>query len=622
MRVYVAVASRGPGRGLVERARLAARRSLPFSIERAVEETWTSADGRIALLGWSNEPTQIEHPLLRRQPTSASESGAVLGVSGYTIGEPFDVAGLLGGTPPLCRQGGVWSAIGADDTGILGLTCASGAESVFHAESSDVLVVGNRALLVHLVADPSGPHVDPLGLASIVSTGYAVTDRTAFEAVRAVPPATTVRAVPSGRAQLSALAYAEEPLQVAEALRASVRPLRAGGDRVQLGLTGGRDSRLLVALLHAAGVTVTTRTSGLADDPDVVVATEVAAALGVPHRVTPPMGAAMHADAVTIDVVGRLKEAVVLADGMLTAYDRVGRIDDVYRPAMNPFGGSGGEILRGYYAGAVKDPDDAAAVLAYMRGRLFGSAARLTRELRVAFEADCEPWLAAAGRDGVVALEDFYVRQRTGRWTAAARGSASIGSMAQRPYLDHEVVRAVRAVPLRSRVSENLIADLLDDLAPQLRDVRFAGRRWKFDQRPPSDPLARAAWQARAPVVGEHGDQASFNWRLDLPAVRDELTQVVLDAPEAFWQIADRRRVEELLLARRPLKRQEVMRAWHLATVAAALDAGFWTDPTHRLASAARELTATVPSAGAPTAPRAGERLRGLAQRVRDRARR
>lgn len=617
MRVFLGVVVRRSGLEISERVQDAARRSLPFADGRGGVDSWASGDRQAQVFTWSNEPVQPDRPLLQRQ----GEDKAVLGFSGYAIGQPLDAESLLRGEP-LGRQGGVWSAIGGSDGGVVSLTCASGAESVFYAETPELLVVGNRALLVHLVADPSGPHHDPVGLASIISAGYAVTDRSSFEGVRALRPATAVRLTPSGGLSVAPVEFAAEPLPLAEALRASVEPLRAAGEQVQLGLTGGRDSRLIVALLRAADVSVSTRTSGLPDDPDVIVATEVAAALGVPHRVTPPMGATVAESQVTVDVQGRLKEAVVLADGMLTGYDRVGRIDDVYKPAMNPFGGSGGEILRGYYAGAVKDPSDPAAVLTYMRGRLFGSAKRLTRETRAAFEADAQVWLTDAERTGAAALEDFYVVQRTGRWTGAARGSASIGSLAQRPYLDHEVVRSVRAVSLAERMSERLIAELLDDLAPQLRNVRFAGRRWKFDESAPLDPRQREAWDARAPVIGAHGDQASFNWRLDLPEVRAELVSVVMDAPAAFWQIADRRRVEEMVLSERPSSRQEVMRTWHLATVAAALSNGFWASAESRLLPATSELTAPVPNALPLAAPSSGDRLRSLARRVRDRVRR
>lgn len=614
MRVHLGVVTRGRAvPDLDRRIEQAAGRALPFAA--GAPRAWTSPDGRIRLLAWSNEPDQPQRPLLTPEP----DAGGATGFSGYLNGEAPKAHDLVAGRP-LPRLGGVWSLFAATVAGVSGTTSAAGPETVFLAESGDVIVVACRALLAHLVADPSGPHPDPIGLTSVLSVGYAVTDRTAFAGVRALPPAHHALVDDAGRLRVVEARSSVEPLPVAEALRASVEPLRARGERVQLGLTGGRDSRLMVALLTASGVPVDTRTSGLPDDPDVVVASRVATALGVPHHVRPPRGAAIEGAEVTVDVLGRLKEAVVLSDAGLSAYDRVGRIDDAYDARRTPLGGSGGEILRAYYAGAVKDQRDPDAIETYMRGRVLGSVRSLTSMARAAYEDDVAPWLAAVRRDGAAALEELYLRQRTGRWTGAARNAASIGSLAQRPYLDHEVVRAARAVDLRRRIDERLVAELLDDLAPGLRDLPFAGRRWRFDEAPPGDAADRSAWEARAPITGGQGDQATFNWRLDLPEVRAELSSVILDAPDALWEIVQRKRIEEMLSPERPLRRQELMRTWHVATIAAALSNDFWAEPSARLTSAARPLVGALPAPSAGTAAVAAPgRARRIARRLRSR---
>jgi hypothetical protein len=407
---------------------------------------------------------------------------------------------------------------------------------------------------------------------------------------------------------------------VAEALVASVAPLRTIDHPVRLGLTGGRDSRLLAALLTSAGVPVTTYTAGLPADPDVVVAQEVAARLGVDHKVSPPRGAKVEDEAVTVDVRSRLREAVVLGEGMLSAYDRVGRIDDSYNANTVPFGGNGGEILRAYYAGSVDNPDDPAAVVRYLRGRLYPVSKRMTATARAAYEADTEPWMAAAAAVGAGSLEDFYVRQRTGRWTGAARSSASIGSLARRPFLDHLVVDAVRRVPLVERTSERLNADLLDALAPSLKDVRFAGRRWKFDKAPPTDPAARAEWESRAPVQGAHGEEAGFNWRTDLPEVRQELVAIIDAAPSAFWKLAHHKRVSEFLTPLDGRSRADTVKLWHLATVADVLAHDFYAGPA-KFDSTASEVVAALPTGRGRPVVRFKDWVHRVARRVRDRVR-
>lgn len=520
-------------------------------------------------------------------------------------------------------MGGVWSVFAAQGQGVVAATCASGAEVVYVAETPELVVVGNRALLVHLVANPAGPVADLVGLAGVFNAGYCVTGRTAFEGVRALAPRERITCDVSGAFRVAAYGASEAVASaedVAEALYASVRPLQGVEQPVRLGLTGGRDSRLLVALLTSAGVPVNTHTWGLPGDPDVVVAREVAARLGVPHKVSGPMGATVDDASVTFDVRSRVREAVVLADGMLSAYDRVGRIDARYNASTVPFLGSGGEILRAYYACSVKDPGDLDEVLRYMRGRLYASSKRMAPGILAAYEADTAPWMAVAGDRGAAALEDFYVRQRSGRWTGSARSSASIGSLARRPYLDHRVVTAVRNVPLADRLSERLIADVLDVLAPSLSAVRYAGRRWKFDELPPEDPALHAAWEQRAPVQGAHGDQAGLNWRTDLPEVRRELAEIIMDAPAMFWDLADRKRVSEFVARTEGWARGDTMRLWHLATVADAISNDFHVGES-RFSDDRRQVVAPLPAKPVvpPRQPRPVERAaRTVARRLRD----
>jgi len=611
MRSFVAVFSRRPDPVSRDRVREAARRALPFRTDGTPEELWTDESGRVLVAAWSNEPPQPDRPLL------TTTADGVVGYSGYVHGPVPGPHDLTDGPAP--RLGGVWSLFGASGDGVTALTCASGAEVVFYAETSDLVVVGSRALLVHLIADPAGPEADLTGLSGVLNSGYCVTTRTAFVGVRALSPGERVRCDASGA--LSVAAYdaesaAASATDVADALVASVAPLKTIDHPVRLGLTGGRDSRLLLALLTSAGVPVTTYTSGQADDPDVVVASEVAARLGIDHKVTPPRGAKVEDETVTVDVRSRLREAVVLGEGMLSAYDRVGRIDDSYNSHIIPFSGSGGEILRAYYAGSLKDLDDSAAVVRSMRGRLFSTTKRMTSEARAAYEADTAAWMAAAASLGAGALEDFYVRQRAGRWTGAARSSASIGSLARRPYLDHLVVDAVRRVPLRERTSERLIADLLDVLAPSLSDVRFAGRRWKFDEIAPTDPAARAEWKSRAPVQGAHGDGAGLNWRTDLPEVRHELAAIITAAPPTFWELAHRKRVTEFLTPLDGRSRADTVAMWHLATIADALANDFYASGA-KFDGGGTELAAALPKRAGRLATTAKASLRRLARRVR-----
>ena len=89
----------------------------------------------------------------------------------------------------------------------------------------------------------------------------------------------------------------------------------------ELSLTGGKDSRLVAAALAAARVPFRARTHGFAGHPDVVVAGLIAAKLGVEHTVTRPRPPGAPDEA---DVLGRLRAAVLVSDGMLSAFENLG----------------------------------------------------------------------------------------------------------------------------------------------------------------------------------------------------------------------------------------------------------------------------------------------------------
>ena len=140
--------------------------------------------------------------------------------------------------------------------------------------------------------------------------------------------------------------------RVAAALTEEVRPLGELGVPVELSLTGGKDSRLIAAALTAAKVPFRARTHGFASHPDVIVAAMIARQLGVEHVVTEPRAAAPEHAPDEAELLARLRSAVLVCDGMLSAFENLGRPDPQAATEPVQAGGHGGELLRGGYAPA------------------------------------------------------------------------------------------------------------------------------------------------------------------------------------------------------------------------------------------------------------------------------
>jgi Asparagine synthase len=201
-------------------------------------------------------------------------------------------------------------------------------DPVYRAEVAGAVVVSDRACWAAAATGRLGDP-DPAMAGAFLSLGYPVGDATPFRGVRAlggdrelrlidgrlgyVPPGDARTAVMRAEAGDEGLAGAEA---VARALTETLRPLGGADPPAELSLTGGKDSRLVAAALAAAQVPLRARTHGFGGHPDVVVAGLIAAKLGVEHTVTRPRAPGAPDEA---DVLGRLRAAVLVSDGMLSA---------------------------------------------------------------------------------------------------------------------------------------------------------------------------------------------------------------------------------------------------------------------------------------------------------------
>lgn len=414
------------------------------------EVAWRSADGRAALLHW----------------------GAAAGAAGAS------------------HAGTIRAGAGDDPDAVHARTSVTRVDPVYLAEVPGAVIVADRATWAAWTSSRLGDH-DPLHLCALLGPGFPLGSVTPFSGVSAVPGSTTLRLRNGSVTRVRDAARAPGSpgaREVAEALVAAVAPLRDAGEPVELSLTGGKDSRLVAAALVKAGVPVVARTHGFDDHPDVTVAAEIARRLGIEHVVRTPAAPGQR-----VDVLGRIRATVLVADGMLSAFENVGRpVPAGTGPAASlalTAGGHGGELLRGGYAetagrrgpsGGLRralSPARSAARSAELLRRLTTRHLGLIRPgPAAAYVASLAPWTPRLARRPLAALDDFYLVNRAGRWSAAARQAYLLRERLAQPLFDDRVVRAARAVPLADRVSGALPAAVLAELSPALAEVPLAGK--------------------------------------------------------------------------------------------------------------------------------------------------
>ena len=486
-------------------------------------------------------------------------------------------------------------------------------DPVYVAETPGAVVVSDRASWAAAATGRLNDH-DPVMVGAFLSLGYPMGAATPFRRVRAMDGGRMLRAT-SGRLVMAPARHQDTDTGpdgsalVGAALVDAVRPLadpavRPAGPAgpVELSLTGGKDSRLIAAALTAAGVPFRARTHGFPSHPDVVIAGMIAERLGVEHTVTEPRPAATADAPDQGEVLGRLRSAVLVSDGMLSAFENVGRPDPVVTAGPVQAGGHGGELLRGGYAqaawrtGTPDQPRRPARPWRAVRGR---SAARAwsgmaavelfrrltTRRLGLlrpaaaaAYLASLAPSAAALAGGPLRALDDFYLANRAGRWSAAARQAYLIRSPLLQPFFHDRVVGAARAVPLGQRMNDQLHREVLAVLGPELLDIPLAGRPWKGEARTPPESVPPPDWRR------EYGLQtARF------------LRGYVLDAGGTgpMFDIVQRPDVERLLQP----PQADPQATWALATLAALLS-GDWLNA--RRPASVGALAAAVPRLGPP----------------------
>ncbi|WP_308250153.1 asparagine synthase-related protein [Sphaerisporangium fuscum] len=587
MRVLLAVAAKaGTPSGVldeaVKRAEDLIKQAFPVP-----EETISAAARRLggtALLSWGNEG-----PDSARADLVVDGGSRALGVTGTLLdwddARKLLEADAMGDVVPGIR--GCFAAVRVEPGRATAVTDMTRACGLFHAETPEMHIVGTRALLVHLLARRNAPiRWDVRALQTMVRQGYFLSDETPFEGVRALPPSSTLVIGEDGARLTTRPLPQPEPVPetrggkkravegLAEALVGTLR--RRFDEPINLALTGGRDSRLMASLLHAAKVPFRATTNGLDDHPDVVIARQIAAKLGVEHTVIPPKRTEKR-DAVLVEhPLLRTFEVLRTCEGMTSAYESI--VEYLPYSSKPTMSGQSGEILRGGFLYSQGNPSPKA-----MKRRVdaffLKDEALFTDEANAHARDLASAWQERADGDPAQVLDHLYVTYRVGRWHAAARAGSLRRGDAVQPFLDNRVVAAALALDPMWRRSEEVVFELIGMFAPQLRRIPLEGSEWRFrSERTPSrwerllsrrEPAKPAAAAPKKPKKG------AWNWRTS-PGER--LTAVLREGVlgnDVLWDIVRKDAVEEMFAG--PVVKQPAL-AWNLYTVGAML-AGLYPGP-------------------------------------------
>lgn len=400
-------------------------------------------------------------------------------------------------------------------------------ESIHWGEDADYVYLSNRPLLVALALADGRPGAVRLShgfLREYLHAGYSLTGQSAFEDVRIVPVDQAL-AVEGGRAKLvdapsglmhglSADHTPEEGADaLAEAMQAAMDRTEAqlDGRPVQLRMSGGMDSRVLLGLTRGRGLRLDALTYGVASDLDVRVARMLTDRAGVEHRVTRPSLAEGSDDDARVLATLRASRGVPPSEAHTGRY--LGA--DVAGPGWG--------VMLGqwplYKGGAAKK-------MRYSPGAALGVVLSAGADLLAPRErAHLDGWLrdwfeTLPAENDVDALYQFSRQFRSGRWMHGHISLYAGEAMIAYPLGDAELTAVADTLTAAERVSHRAAFGALTRVWPEGTAVPLDGRAWRFEANgadehwsgpyyaerhaPLPEPEPEAAPSTDEPVQDEH----------------------------------------------------------------------------------------------------------------------
>jgi len=448
-----------------------------------------------------------------------------------------------------------------------------GAYPLYRASAGGAEWISNRA--EPLRALTGSRRVDLDALAGLLGGGWPLGGEPVWSDVRRVAPGILSVHPEAGERRRELLAPADtaamcgagwDAAAAASLLVETVRGLADWPGRESLvPVTGGRDSRLILAAALRAGIDFAAATGGAPDSPDVVVARRVCEAAGIEHALLPadPAGDPWSAPEDAARVLG------LTASGTATLADAAGFPLGPGRAGGGPgalwHSGQGGEIGRRYYASAAAGDRDA-AVAALERafcGRRPGRADPLSDAGRERVRAGIAGWvdrrLAAGAR--VEDLPDlFYLDERMGAWAGPTHGAVEWVRDVTSPLWSVRLLPHLLGATVAEREREAFHDAVLRRLAPELAGVAHAGGRRGMRHR-----ARRAAQEARRRLARRSGDGSGDPFEGVLAATR---RAAAAQPHHPAWHVLDRGRAGALL-GRDASALDEMSRAyvWRIATL-------------------------------------------------------
>ncbi|WP_170207208.1 asparagine synthase-related protein [Roseinatronobacter monicus] len=322
-----------------------------------------------------------------------------------------------------------------------------------------------------------------------------------------------------------------------------------GASSVEIQLSGGKDSRLVLAGMTASGMNVVAKTTdgGSHNFTDVYCAKLVADALKVEHIITKTAQRSVEATISPDDFYTRTVDTLKATDFGLISFGNLG-FNRSFRD-VRVFNGLGGELLRGGYSKGLtkqKVKYNSHSLLISKWGRFSTFFKKESSERYGNYITD---WLEEneLSENMPLAADAAYLYCRMGRWAAALARSGSMARIPTYPLLDNSFMEAVYSAPVEYRSNDRLLYEVLRRVNRDLVDIPLANDYWAFWDSEQIEKF-KLKWPDAFRSRGDQRSGANLDWRANwVDVIGEHLFDFILSSPSSVvFDFVDRDRLESL----------------------------------------------------------------------------
>lgn len=367
-----------------------------------------------------------------------------------------------------------------------------GIEQIYYLQFQNACLVSNSVELISKITGIN--NLDPLGVSLFLVAGWVGSNHTLRQNIRVLPAAqhwiwTYTNSEPRKVTYLQSCKLAHQvsrqvtepnvPL-LAERILSMLQTLFNSFGELGCPLSGGRDSRVLAALLIRNNIPAKYFTNGEQFSSDVQIAIQIAKAFNLSHQVN-----IKTAKDTTQNWKSSFLNFIKQNDGMLSLrminlwhiVDEKNQITQSKRKIF--LSGIGGEIGRGFYSdmNLFRHISSLEDVTQYLTSKVLKYSGELiSKDIVKISQEYLKEFILQAIDEGfsLIDIPDiFYIKERLRRWAGISLGKSMLYNDHLSLFCTRPFVEAAFSITTISRYCEVLHYELIQQLMPKLNQIPF-----------------------------------------------------------------------------------------------------------------------------------------------------